>query len=181
MKKCFFICQITFVGLALFLLSSCATTHYSKTAHYFKKNYRETERWVHRLYKRNGNAFYITSTYSNFSYVWTYKEDEIEIRRLLEGKVQGRRTCKGNKLKQYDEKTLADAEKELEEKCPFELDGDYEGYIIQMNGKAYEYSSCSSVDCMRQNVYDSEFLNDIVYVITILKSPNACSFRIDEY
>ena len=167
MKKCFYIFQLTFVGLVLLLLSSCTATHYSANR-YFKKNHRATERWVHRLYKRNGNAFYINSTYSNYSYVWTYKDDGIEIRELVEGKVQGRRTCKGKRLKQYDEKALADAENELEEKCPCELDGDEEGYIIQVNGKAYEYSGVSSIDCMKENVYDSEFLNDFVYVMQCL-------------
>ena len=47
MKKCFYIFQLTFVGLVLLLLSSCTATHYSANR-YFKKNHRATERWVHK-------------------------------------------------------------------------------------------------------------------------------------
>ena len=50
MKKCFYIFQLTFVGLVLLLLSACTATHYS--ANRYKKNHRATERWVHRLYKK---------------------------------------------------------------------------------------------------------------------------------
>lgn len=151
--------QIILAGLVLILLSSCSMSQY------IKRNNRSTERWACRLCERNGSAFYLSTTYSYISYVWTDKREEIEVRRLVKGKVQKKWTIKGNWIINYDGKALEKANNELEERCPFELDGDLVGYFIRVNGSVYEYSHGISMDCMEQNVYDSEILNGILYVL----------------
>ncbi len=156
------ICLGILVVLAFSFLSSCSTMHV------FKKNHRSTERWVNRLYRRNGNAFYMTSTYSTGSYVWTYKGDKIEIRKLNFGKVVEKQILETKGIGPYDEKSLKEAKKELEENCFYELDGDGVGYIIRVNGDAYRDDYPSEIDCMKQNVYGSAILNDISYVINLI-------------
>lgn len=37
-----------------------------------KKNFKESERLAEELLERNGNAFVVTSTYANFSQIWSY-------------------------------------------------------------------------------------------------------------
>lgn len=161
------ICLGILVMLAFSFLSSCSLTYV------FKKNHRSTERLVNRLYRRNENAFYMTSTYSTYSYVWTYKGDKIEIRKLNFGKVVEKEILKTKGIGPYDEKSLKEAKKELEEKHPFVLDGDEVGYIIRVNDEAYRVDYAIDIDSMKQNVYGSAILNDILYVINCvsLESP----------
>lgn len=47
----------------------------------------ENKKLFERLYKSNGNAFYIKSTNISVSFVWSYTENKISIYKLSKGKV----------------------------------------------------------------------------------------------
>ena len=52
-----------------------------------ERNFRKSIELVEELFEKNGNAFVITSTYSNFSQVWSYGSDYRERYDLTKGKV----------------------------------------------------------------------------------------------
>ena len=104
--------------------------------------------------------------------MWTYKGDKIEIRKLNFGKVVEKQILETKGIGPYDEKSLKEANKELEENCFYELDGDEVGYIIRVNGDAYRDDYLSEIDCMKQNVYGSAILNDISCVINLIYDGN---------
>ena len=70
------------VAFVMSVLVSCSTMHYVKV------NDKQTARQVTSFYQKNGNAFYLSSTYSTVSTVWTYEENSIVICRLRNVKMR---------------------------------------------------------------------------------------------
>ena len=65
------------------------------------------------LLQKNGNVFYLSSTYATFSRVWTYNVNGMEIYWLAKGKVYQKETFSEKELIQYAEVAFEDIEKEL--------------------------------------------------------------------
>ena len=154
MKKC----SIKIALLSVFLLSiSCSTMRYN-----INKNNRFTEKQIINLLQKNGNVFYLSSTYATFSTVWTYNINGIEIYRLAKGKVNQKETFSEKELIQYEGVVFEDIEKELYQKCALELDGDMFGFRIDIDGKIHKEDYAVNINCLKKGTYKSDFLNKLV-------------------
>jgi hypothetical protein len=154
MKKC----GIKIALLSVFLLSiSCSTMRYN-----INKNNRFTEKQIINLLQRNGNVFYLSSTYATFSTVWTYNVNGIEIYILTKGKVNQKETFSEKESIQYAEVAFENIEKELYQKCALELDGDMFGFRIDIDRKIYKEDYAVDINCLKKGTYKSDFLNKIV-------------------
>ena len=147
----------TLTLVSLFILVACSTTNRA-----IKRNWRATEKTVQALCERNGNAFYATSTYSTFSFVWTYAGDSLEIYKLLKGKRQLKQVVPGVSLSLFSGKDIEDGMAELSDNSIMELDGDLVGFCVEMDGKRYEYTYPGNIDSLKQGQYESAFINRIV-------------------
>lgn len=157
----------SFLMILLFtlcLLVSCSATNYV-----IKKNRYLTNKEVELLFQKNGNAFYLSSTYSYFSFVWSYNEDSVEIFRLRKGIIKQKQVFKEKENIQYAGFSLEDIETELYQKCALELDGDEFGYIIDYNGKRFKADFAVNINCLKQQKYNSVFLNKIINDINYYK------------
>ena len=154
MKKC----GIKIALFSVFLLSiSCSTMRY-----HINKNNKFTEKQMINLLQKNGNAFYLSSTYATFSTVWTYNINGIEIYRLAKGKVNQKETFSETELTHYAKVAFEDIEKELYQKCALELDGDGFGFKIDIDGKIHKGNYPVDINCLKKGTYKSDFLNKIV-------------------
>ena len=70
---------------------------------------------------------------------------------------------------QYAGFSLEDIETELYQKCALELDGDAFGFIIDDDGKRYKADFAVDINCLKQQKYNSVFLNKIINDINYYK------------
>lgn len=161
MRKCYTIIVLLFI---ISFLVSCSTVRYN-----IKRNKDLTVRQVNYFYKKNGNAFYLCSTYATFSVVWTYDEDNFQIYRLQEGRIRQKQIFKSKDIIQYAVVSLEDLEDELYRKCALELDGDSFGFKVEIDRKTYIADYAVNINCMKQGKYESNFLNKITNDIKIHK------------
>ena len=167
MRKSYTIIVLFFV---FSFLVSCSTMQYA-----IKRNQDLTAQQVDDFYQKNGNAFYLSSTYANFSVVWTYDEDRVEIYWLQKGKIERKQIINDNETIQYAEVSLEDIEKELYQRCAMELDGDMFGFMIEIDRKdgdmfgfmieidrkTHNADYAVDINCLKQGKYKSDFLNRI--------------------
>ncbi len=154
---------IEIILLSIFLFSiSCSTMRYN-----INQNNEFTEKQIINLFKKNGNVFYLSSTYTSFSTIWTYNFKEIEIYKLVKGKRNKKETISKKELIQYANIAFKDIEKELYQKCDLELDGDMFGFRVNINGKIYNKDFPIDINCLKKGTYKSDFLNKIVNDIKI--------------
>ncbi|WP_257667177.1 hypothetical protein [Parapedobacter tibetensis] len=131
------------------------------------KNKKYTDKIMLSLFERNGNAFYLASTYATFSTVWTYTQDSIEIYRLAKGKVAEHLVSKENGVGEYDLPSMEELDKDIKE-CGYELDGDVFGFMIKKNLiKRHDFPV--SIECLTSKSHQSRFLNEIVKSINRYK------------
>lgn len=153
MKKSYTILVLFFICA---FLASCSTMQYN-----IRKNRNFTTKQVDYFYKKNGNAFYLSSTYANFSIVWTYDEDGIEIYRLQKGQIRQKQISSEKGIIPYAEFSLEDIEKELYQNCALELDGTVFGFKIEFDKKIHNADYAVDINCLKQGKYKSDFLNKI--------------------
>ena len=153
MRKSYTIIVLCFV---LSFLVSCSTMQYA-----IKRNQDLTAKQVDCFYQKNGNAFYLSSSYASFSVVWTYYEDRVEIYWLQKGKIERKQIINDNETIQYAEVSLEDIEKELYQRCAMELDGDMFGFMIEIDRKTHNADYAVDINCLKQGKYKSDFLNRI--------------------
>ncbi len=125
------------------------------TAHQINSNNKATSRIVSSLLEKNGNVYYLQSTYSKSSVIWTYREDGIEIYRLLSGKLSSQKhikTDKNNNALFLNMEDLAELDDYLE------LDSDILG--IQTRRIQQEYPVC--FDCILKGSLHSKKLNSLI-------------------
>jgi hypothetical protein len=145
----------------LTILISCSTMKQN-----ISKNQKKTLEEIGSLFEMNGNAFYLNSTYSTFSIVWTYKEGKIIVYKLMNGKLK--------RQEEYDTKdasiVLFNSKKEIFEldKC-MELDGDMFGYKIENGSEIDKQDLAINMKCFTKRKYQSEFLNKVVEDINTYK------------
>ena len=126
-----------------------------------KANRDLTAKQVNYFYQKNGNAFYLSSSSTNFSIIWTYYEGKVEIYRLQKGKISQRQIFREKEIIQYADISLEDIEKELYQKCALELDGDTFGIIIEIDHKTHNADYAVDINCLKQGKYKSDFFNKI--------------------
>ncbi|ARN78857.1 hypothetical protein BST97_13140 [Nonlabens spongiae] len=132
-----------------------------------RRNFRKSEELVEELFGKNGNAFMITSTYSNFSQVWSYGSDYRERYNLTRGKVTHKEKTKSTFLSE-NQKLMNNFEGIDPLNC-IELDGglilirmDYNADRDTINYNAVNFK------CLFENFNNEEFesklVNDIEFI-----------------
>lgn len=147
---------VIIVILCILSLVSCSTARYN-----IKRNKEFMTMQVDSLYKKNGNAFYLCSTYVTTSVVWTYYEDKIEIYRLQGRIIRGKQTFITNDTLQHVV-SLENIEEELYRECALELDGDSFGFIVDFEQKIQIADYSVNINCMKQGRFGSDFLRKII-------------------
>jgi len=159
------IIKITLVVIVT-LCISCSTMK-----HNIQKNNTQTDRIIESLLDKNGNVFYLNSTYVISSTVWTYKEGHIEVYRLTKGKRVEQSTFPEKGLSNYEIPTFKELDIEIKE-CGYELDGDGFGFRIKTGLEIERQDLPISIECFTKLKYKSEFLNKVVEDINTYKMWN---------
>lgn len=148
------------IGL-LTLFTSCSTVKNN-----IDKNHKKTLNKVNLLLKENGNAFYIKSTYSSMSTVWTYREDKIYIYKLKNSRLLYQQEYTTQNISVL----LCNLKCETEEpdNC-FMLDGDMFGYRIKQNLEIEKQDFAIDIKCFTTSKYKTKFLTKIIEDINTYK------------
>lgn len=161
MKFAFYIMIIGVIAL----LTSCSTMKQN-----ISRNQKNTLNKVNSIFEKNGNVFYLTSTYSTISTVWTYKEGKILIYKLVNGKLKSQEEYVNNdtSITPFNPKI------EILELDKFiELDGDMFGYKIMRGSQADIQDLSINIERFTQDSrYQSEFLNKVTEDINTYKMWN---------
>ncbi|MGM9769450.1 MAG: hypothetical protein ACI3Y6_01875 [Candidatus Cryptobacteroides sp.] len=136
--------NIILLIFVLALIQSCSTMYY------VQKNHSQTASQVRHLYKKNGNAFYLSSTYATFSTVWTYNEDKIVIYRIINGKITEKQVFNRSEIMSFSKLDNKEIENAIYTNCASELDGDDFGYIIRCGDEIYQKSYGVCICCLKQ-------------------------------
>ncbi len=136
------------------LCISCSTMK-----HNIQKNNTQTDKIIEYLLDKNGNVFYLNSTFVPFSTVWTYSKDKLEIYKLVNGKIISQQeyfTTSIDNINQISKEELFELDQ-----C-MELDGDGFGYRIKRGSEIEQQDLPIGIDCFTKLKYKSEFLNKVV-------------------
>lgn len=126
-----------------------------------------TKKMVDRLFEKNGNAFYVNSTYVIISFVWSYSDNKISIYKLSGNKILENKNFIMNERIFFIQQLSKEELQELD-KC-IELDGDGFGYKFKKDGKVEEQDFPINLECFTQKKYKSAFLNKVVSDIKTYK------------
>lgn len=147
-----------------FLILSCSTMH-----HYIKANRDLTTKIVKSLYRNNENAFYLSSTYANFSIVWTYNKEKVEIYRLQNGDIKQKQLFETKENIKFIAVSPEAIDNELDQRCAPELDGDFLGVYIKTGDKTINEEYAVNINCLKSGNYESELLRRIAKDICYYK------------
>jgi len=144
--------KLIIIIITILLFSSCSTMQNS-----IKKNNKFTNQMIESLFSDNKNVFYIKSSYSTFSKVWSYQNNKIEIYNLVKGKVDSKSLYEANNyLNQVPKKEIFEVDK-----C-MQLDGEIVGYKISLDNIKYSEDLPVDMKCFLNQDYETEFLNILV-------------------
>lgn len=113
-----------------------------------------------KLYKRNGNSFYIETTYSSISIVWSYSEKDIQIYKVLNNKIVYKKCFPKKRTHVWLEQFSGDDLYELD--TSIELDGDVFGFKFIENGIKEQHNLPISLQRMLDGEYKSVFLRNVI-------------------
>jgi hypothetical protein len=160
MKNILIILIVSFVTI----FTSCSTMKQS-----IVKNKRLTEKKATFLLNSNGNVFYLYSTYSTFSTVWSYRNDTIEIYRLAKGKLINKEEYKNAGITSFKKPSIKDLDSDIN-KCGIVLDGDIFGFEFNKNTPPNLYNQITTdLECFKTQKYQSQFLNKLVEDVNTYK------------
>lgn len=126
-----------------------------------QKNNKFTDKTISSLLEKNGNVFYLTSTYATFSTVWTYSKDKLEVYKLAKGKVYEQVNYPDSGIFDYQIPSFKELHSEFQE-CGYELDGDSFGYRIKRGSEIEQQDLPIGIECFTKLKYKFEFLNKVV-------------------
>lgn len=149
--------KILFLIFILLLFESCSSTKY-----YMNKNKHITVKQINKIYKQNGNVYYLYSTYSNNSNIWTYSENRMIIYLLKNGRINNKQVFYGINAIDCPQLSINELRKDLYSKCALELDGDCFGFMISVAGDKREASFYVGINCLKHVEFESCLLNRIV-------------------
>lgn len=145
--------RIALAAIIIFCMS-CSTMRQN-----IQKNSKFIDKIISSLLEKNGNVFYLNSTYVTFSTVWTYSKDELEVYKLVNGKIslqQEYSTTGIDNINQISREELFELDQ-----C-MELDGDGFGYRIKRGSEIEKQDLPIGIECFTKLKYKSEFLNKVV-------------------
>ncbi|MEC5395408.1 hypothetical protein [Bergeyella sp. RCAD1439] len=152
--------KIIMAVIVMFCIS-CSTMKYN-----IQKNNKQIDKIISSLLEKNGNVFYLTSTYATFSTVWTYHKGRLEIYKLVNGKIilqQEYFTTSIDNINQISKEELFELDQ-----C-IELDGDGFGYRIKKGSGIEQQDLPIGIECFIKLKYKSEFLNKVIKDINTYK------------
>ena len=159
MRKCVLVLLIT-----MLFIESCSSMHFAVW-----RNKNLTSRQVSYLYKENGNAFYLSSSYASFSVVWTYDKDKIEIYRIKKGRIKEKQVIKRKEIMSFSEVDIKSIKNAIYDNCALELDGDVFGYIIRSGDETYNEDYAVDINCLKQKHEYPLLLETVIDDIRIYK------------
>lgn len=124
-----------------------------------RKNSKFTDQIISSLLEKNGNVFYLNSTYVTFSTVWTYGKNKLNVYKLANGKIslqQEYATTGIDNINQISREELFELNQ-----C-MELDGDGFGYRIKRGSETEKQDLPIGIECFTKLKYKSEFLNKVI-------------------
>jgi len=154
--------RITLASIIIFCISC------SSMKHDIQKNHKQTNKIIQSLLDKNGNVFYLNSTYVIYSTIWTYTDDNIEIYRTTKSNIVERLTFPDKGVSNYKVPDFKELDRETQE-CGYELDGDGFGFEIKKDSKIEQQDLPINIECFTKQKYKSEFLNKIVNDINTYK------------
>lgn len=147
------ILKITCLSAIILFTMSCTSLKYQ-----IKRNDAFTNKFVSEILRDNNNVFYMITEYSNASVVWTYRNDVIQIFKLINGEVNNERKYEilnGNEwIIQYSKGDFTNQVFDCAE-----LDGDLIKIKIKSDGNIEKHSFPVNLECFVQREYESEFLS----------------------
>lgn len=145
--------KITLMIIVVFSMS-CSTMK-----HNILINKKFTDEKISYLLEKNGNVFYLSSTYATFSTVWTYSKDKIEVFKLSNGKISFNEEYSTMSIENIDQ--ISKQELFELDQC-MELDGDNFGYRIKRTIEIEKEDLPIDIECFTKLLYKSKFLNKVV-------------------
>lgn len=124
----------------------------------------ENKRLFERLYKSNGNAFYIKSTNIFVSFVWSYSEKKIFIYKLFKGRVVDSKQLPDNNSNWLDQLSKKEL---LEVDSCLELDGDVLGFKLKYGNSLVQNDLPINLDCFVKKRLNSDFFNGVISDIKV--------------
>ncbi len=112
------------------------------------------------IIKNNDNVFYLGTEYSNASFVWTYKNDVIQVFKLINGPVNTERKYEISNGKEWIIQHFKESFVGQIFDCT-ELDGDLIEIRIKKNGDIEKHSFPVNLECFFQGKYESKFLSRV--------------------
>lgn len=149
----------------LIVFSICIITSCMSTQHYIKKNKKVTEVKTNTLFKKNGNVFYIYSTHSSYSVIWSYRDTMIEIYKLNKGRVYKELIITQDNLIKNNI-SFSNIEDDIYNNCALQLDGDVLGLGFHSKGKEFHERFPVDINCLKDKKHETNLLNIIVSDIT---------------
>ena len=151
--------RLLFVLLVLlFTLNACSVAYHSC----IRLNNRLTSRTLDKCYRNNKNAFSLSSTYADFSVVWSYGAANIEVYRIKKGRVTTKNKYYDNDIKNIPGCTLNNIEQIVYDECTPILDGDVMTFVFDRDGKMQKIVLPVEINCFKQACFQSSFLNEVV-------------------
>ena len=131
-----------------------------------RRNNRFTQKFTNRVLKERGNVFYLSTTYSKFSKVWTYTPNSIIIYTLKGGRVKERLVVSDSDLGNINEIPLPlidDSEVYYNNDCPLVIDGDVFGYDIKQFNKVEKQALAINInECLLNKKFKNDFFNKVI-------------------
>lgn len=151
--------RLLFVIFVLaFTLNACSVGYHSR----IRLNNRLTSLTLDKCYRNNKNAFSLSSTYADFSVVWSYGAANIEVYRIKKGRVTTKNKYFDNDIKNIPGCTLNNIEQIVYDECTPILDGDVMTFVFDRDGKKQKIVLPVEINCFKQACFQSSFLNEVL-------------------
>lgn len=140
----------------LIFLDSCTSIRWR-----ILRNDKFTDKMISKTLADSGNVFYIRSTSSTFSTIWTYVGGNLELYRLANGKVRQKEVYLREPITKYVIPSVEELYNEMNE-CGYALDGDILGFKLRVDGRIIAFDIPVEIECFIDIDYESLFLAKLV-------------------
>ena len=153
---------IKIIFLSIGALCSCSTFKQSMLERKSAINNKLTENKAEELYYRNGNVFYITSTYSSSSTIWTYHDNKLTIFKLVNAKIVKETTQIDNEWRKINLEQSYFREDIENNTNSNVLDGEILCIKLRIGTEHLEESYCIDINRFIEANFNSVFMKKLV-------------------
>lgn len=159
-------CISVFVIIIAVLSISCSNFFYTYRRNREIRDISENtiKRDLLYYYNKNGNVFYVYHT-NKGKYFWTYNKDNVYFFFVKKGKIYREEVYSRPKTDFSNLPNKMTMCYNVISKCHMSLDGDNSDRLFMMindKGTLFETAFLSRIECLKTNVYEYEFLNEIM-------------------